>query len=221
MDKLKNRESEKNKVSEFRGLSLLEMEILRFIHEFGFCEIQHIIKRFNIRKSWSYEQMQWLINRGMAMNARVMKYQPRAYYLTLQAIKCLKLDLPPIRNIPLSIYEHQLAVLDVYIKLSMVHHDSVWVTERRLFRDRDMFDLGRDDHLPDGVLIFPDGKQCAIEVEKSLKAKDRLEGIMLGYGLQRAFKEVWYFCTPQVLPTANKIAENMSYIKVYKLSEFV
>lgn len=213
--------NKKNIMSECSRLSLLEMEILRFIHEFGFCEIQQIIKRFNIRKSWSYKQMQWLISRGLVINARVIRNQPRAYFLTSEAIKCLNLDLPPIKNIPLYVYEHQLAVMDVYIKLLITHCDAVWVTERRLLREREMFDLGRDAHMPDGVLIFPDGRKCAIEVEKSQKTKDRLKDIMEGYGLQCVFQEVWYFCASQVLSSVSKIAVDLPFIKIYKLSEFI
>jgi len=197
-------------------LSLVEIEILRFVHEFGFCEIEQIIKRFELRKSSAYAYMKRLVLKGLVTNARIIKYQPRAYYLTAKCIGLLELDLPVIRGIPLNIYEHQLTVVKVYIQLRKLYTGAVWISERRLFRER----KNQDDHIPDGVLVFPD-KPCAIEVEKTPKTKSRLEGIMLGYGLQNAYKEVWYVCSASTLPAVSRFAVSMSYIKVFKLADFI
>jgi len=200
------------------ALSENEIEILRFLNEFGFCEIRHIIKQFEIKKARAYSLIQMLIQRGLVINARVIKYQPRAYYLTAKGIDLLKLDLPLVRRIPLNIYEHHLTVIDVYINLKKLYPDAVWMTERRLIRNKSGTE--NNNHLPDGALVFSD-KQCAIEVEKTQKARDRLETIIFSYGLQRTYKEVWYFCSQSVMSVVNQIANNLPYIKTFKLTEFI
>jgi len=42
-----------------------------------------------------------------------------------------------------------------------------------------------DNHLPDGILLFPDLKQAAIEVELTMKSKKRLEDILWDYALHK------------------------------------
>ncbi len=202
-------------------LSESMIEILRLLNEFGFCDIRHIAKRFDVKKTIAYKNMRILIKYGLVMNARIIKYQPRAYYLTSKGADLLKLDLPLIRRIPLNIYEHQLAVIDVFLKLKEMHPEAVWISERRLIRDKYSSDSKTNDHLPDGALVFPQGYQCAIEVERSLKARNRLEEILLGYGLQQTYREVWYFCSKGILPALNEFASSMHYIKIYNLSEFL
>jgi len=197
------------------------IEILRLLNEFGFCDIRHIVKRFDVKKTVAYESMRTLIQYGLVTNARVIKYHPRAYFLTPKGIDLLKLDLPFIRRIPLNIFEHQLAVIDVYLTLRKIHPEAIWVSERRLVRDKYSSDLKMNDHLPDGALIFPQGYQCDIEVERSLKARNRLEEILIGYGLQQIYREVWYFCSKGIMPALNEFASNMPYIKIYNLSEYM
>lgn len=196
------------------------IEILRLLNEFGFCDIRHIVKRFDISKTVAYESIQILIKYGLVMNARVIQNNPRAYYLTSKGIDLLKLDLPLVRRIPLNVFQHQLTVIDVYIKLRAIHPEAIWISERRLIRDKHISEFKNNDHLPDGALIFPQGYKCAIEVEKSLKARNRLEEILIGYGLQKTYREVWYFCSSGIITTVHEIANNMPYIKIYNLSEF-
>lgn len=199
----------------------IEIEILKLLNEFGYCEIKQIMNRFGLQKTSAYSHMQTLVKRGLMLNARVLKWQPRAYYLTQKGIGLLKLDLPLVRKIPLSVYEHQLAVIDVYIRLRKIYPETAWVSERRLLREKFQSDIRDDEHLPDGALVFLNDKQCAIEVEKSQKSKRRLEGIMLSYGLQTTYQEVWYFCSKEVLSSVSDFAVDMPYIKVHKLSEYL
>lgn len=202
-------------------LTIRKIEMLRFIHEFGFCEVNQIVNRFNIKQSCAYFHMKELTRYGLITNARIIKYQPRAYFLTPKGVGLLKLDLPVINHIPLNVYEHQLRVIDVHIKMRMIYPDAVWITERRLHRDKDKSDFGKPDHMPDAALIFSDDKRCAIEVEISQKTKDRLSEIINGYGLQKYYREVWYFCSQNVLPLINKVAGDVPYLKIFKLSEVI
>lgn len=221
-------ESDKNKTKEDPGLEqkgvLLsgnELKILRFINEFGFCEIKQIIKLLDVKKTVAYSHMQILMMHGLVGNVRVIKYQPRAYYVTARGIDLIKLDLPRIRKIPLSVYEHQLAVIDVYLTLRKIYPETIWITERRLLRDKYASGSNKNEHLPDAAIVFPEGYQCAIEVERSSKTRSRLEEILLGYGLQQTYKEVWYFCAKGILPAIKEFASDMPYIKIHNMSEFL
>jgi hypothetical protein len=96
--------------------------------------------------------------------------------------------------------------------------EAQWVSERRLKRDRFAKGIGRTGHIADGLLVFPDDRHIAIEVELTMKGKLRLEKIFRAYGGQFEIKEVWYFCSPDILPKIRKAAEKRSYIKIHGLS---
>ena len=200
-------------------LSQLEVEILRFINEFGFCEIRHIMKRFDLGKSSTYQYMQMLIRLGLVLNLRMGFNQSGIYYLANKSIRLLNLDLPVLERIPLSTYAHQLAVINVHLKCRDKYPDTVWMSERRLIQDK--YIDNNQDHLPDGAIVFPDGSQCAIEVERNLKSRKRIEAILLEYGLQRTFKEVWYFGSQRITSVIKEMANTMSFIKTFDLEEFL
>lgn len=72
-------------------------------------------------------------------------------------------------------------IVDVYVKLKEIYPQATWISERSLVHDKCADGLGRRGHLSDGMLIFPDGKKIAIEVELTMKGKNRLERILKGY----------------------------------------
>lgn len=202
-------------------LSETEIEILSFINEFGFCEIKQILKRFCLKKSAAYLSMQRLIRLGLVIQAHIIQGRRGAYIVSHKGITLLKLDLPQVRKISLITYEHHLLVIDVHLKLEELYPGTVFITERRFNQNQCKLGYGKNEHLPDGVLVLPNGIQYAIEIEKSLKARDRLEKIIFGYGLQRTFKEVWYFCSQDVLRIVKEIANNLHYVKTHNLKEFL
>lgn len=202
-------------------LSHHEIEILRFVHEFGFCEIGQIMKRFDLRKSSAYLHMQLLVRLGLVLHLRIALNRPGVYYLTTKSIRLLDLDLPVLERIPLSVYDHQLAVVNVHLQCRERYRDTVWISERRLIKDKYIDTSNLQDHLPDGAIVFPDGSQCAIEVERSLKSRKRIEAILLEYGLQRTFKEVWYFGSERITSVIKEMANSMAFIKTFDLEEFL
>lgn len=70
------------------------------------------------------------------------------------------------------------------------HPDSVWVSERMLRREV------RSGYVPDGVVEFAQGR-AAVEVELSVKARERLQGLMSR--LASEYDRVFYFGGPRVL----------------------
>lgn len=194
-----------------------DIEILRFINEFGFCEILQIEQKFGLKKPRCYQIMQRLTKANLVIHERVFHGQNGVFYLTRQGAEWT--DLPPIKNIPKDNYIHQLAIIDVHFKLMGQFPDATWLSERRIKRDKATYSVGRKiDHVADGVLMFPDDKQIAIEVELTMKAKKRLEDIILGYVLHKHIKEVWYFCSSETLDRVCKAAGKWPHLKIHGLN---
>lgn len=197
-------------------LTVRDVEILRFINEFGFCEIKQIEKRFGVRKTRGYQIMKRLVDAKFVIHEIVFHGAHGIYYLTKKGADCT--DLPPIKNIPKDNYEHQLAVIDIYFKLKEQHPTAEWIGERRIKRDKYIKGLGKRGHIPDGMLLFPDDKEVAIEVELTMKSKRRLFEILGGYSGRFHINEVWYYCAPNIITRISKLAEKMPYIKFHNLS---
>ncbi len=119
-------------------------------------------------------------------------------------------------------YQHQLMVIEVYMQLAKRHPEATWISERELIRDKFKkfkMESGQRGHLADGILLFPDNKQFAIEVELTMKGSWRLDKIMTHYLTAWDFKEVWYFCAPNILRKMNKVVGEKTHIKVFSLAE--
>ena len=76
----------------------------------------------------------------------------------------------------------------------------------------------RGHHLPDGIVAFESSGKIAIEVELTMKSKERLEEIIVGYALRKNVKKVWYFCPPNVIDKVQKVAGTWKHIRVCNLS---
>lgn len=70
-------------------------------------------------------------------------------------------------RIDLETVEHDAIVTDIRLRLSALW-DGEWIPEKGI-RSTD------SSQIPDGVFLFPDGKQAAVEVENSLKGRARFE----------------------------------------------
>lgn len=141
------------------------------------------------------------------------------YYLTSKGASYT--DLPPLEKISKGIHDHQQVLVDVILKLREKYPETIWVSERYLIQQKFQYGVGKSGHVSDGVLIFPDNKKISIEVELSLKSKQRLQGIINSYAGTLAYKEVWYFCSDNVMRGINALAGKKSFIKIYSLREFL
>ena len=130
-------------------------------------------------------------------------------------------DLPPVERISNGIFNHQKNLVDVILKLREMYPDAIWVSERHLIQQKFYYGVGRSGHVSDGVLIFPDGSKVSIEVELSLKSKQRLRGIFNSYAGTLAYKEVWYYCADTAIRGITALAGKRSFIKIYSLREFL
>jgi hypothetical protein len=122
---------------------------------------------------------------------------------------------------PLGNYAHEVALIDVYLRLRAIYPEARFISERQLKRDKFFTGVGKSGHLSDGFLVFPDEKQIAVEVELSLKGKNRTEKILKGYGGDFSIKEVWYYCPEGIAASLRVIASKMPFVKIHSLREFL
>ena len=71
------------------------------------------------------------------------------------------------------------------------------------------------------MLLFPDGKYIAIEVELTMKGKDRLSDIVKSYASKFEIKEVWYFCAKEIVNKVKKEIAHRSYVRVFEIDEIL
>jgi predicted transcriptional regulator len=197
-----------------------DMKIMRFINEFGFCEMPQIEKMFGLRKPRNYKVMQRLVKAELVMHEYVLRNRHGIYRLTREGAECT--DYPMLKYVSLGSYLHQLTVVDVYLKLMQRFPDATWISERQLKREQYIKgSFTRYGHVADGMLIFPDEKKIAIEVELTMKGKDRLDKIIRSYIRNREINGVWYYCSPDIVNRVKKAVDWWSDVQVFGLGELL
>lgn len=203
------------------GIRLTERDlaILDFINQFGFCEMPHLDHRFGLHKPRNYQVINRLIDARLVTHERVFYGRHGIYRLTTQGAKLTVL--PPLARLPLGNYTHDITLIEVYLRLRSRYPEATWISARQLMRDKHADGVGQRGHLPDGILVFPDHRQIAIELELTMKSKPRLKSILTGYSAAFSYKEVWYYCPdPLVAPIAS-MAANLPFIKIHRLRELL
>jgi len=200
-------------------LTKRDKEILCFINESGICVMPQIEREFNLRFPRNYQVIRRLVNGGYISHQQIFKNQHGIYHLTPKGAATT--TLPPLSTISLGGYKHQLLVTDIRQQLCARYPDTKWMSERYLKQQKFYYGIGKSGHIADGILIFPDEKKIAIELELSMKGKLRIEKILSAYGGQLEIAEAWYFCTDHVIRPMSSLAKNKSYIKIHSLKEFI
>ena len=198
-----------------------DIEILNFINDFGFCEMPQLQARFNLRKPKNYMLINRLIKVGLVKHERLFYGRHGLYRLTRKGAQYT--ELPPLNKIILGNYKHDVKLMEVYLKLRALYPDAQWISERKLKREKYIDGVGKKGHLPDGILIFSDGKEVAIEVELTAKDRARVERILKWYTSKLDIKEVWYYCPPTVVAyMQDKVAKaRTNFVKVMSLEELL
>jgi hypothetical protein len=199
-------------------LTKRDKEILCFINEAGICVMPQIQREFNFRFPRNYQVMRRLIEGEYVLHDQIFRNQHGIYYLTRKGAE--NTSLPPISTISLGGYKHQLVITDIRQKLRAKYPDTGWISERHLKQQKFYYGIGKAEHIADGMLVFSD-KKIAIEIELSLKGKNRLENIFSAYGSQLDIDEAWYFCADQLIRPLTTLSKNKSYIKIHSLEEFL
>jgi DNA-binding MarR family transcriptional regulator len=195
-----------------------DVEMLSFINQFGFCEIGHIQKQFNLKKQRSYYIMKRLIHGGLLNHQRIFYGEHGVYFLTEAGAS--HTPLPALSKLSYRHYHHHLKVIDVAMRLTRQYPESTWISERQLLIDKFKKGQRAKGHVADGVLHLPEDKKMAIEVELSRKGQRRLERILKKYATAE-FDEVWYYCSPVLFDVLERLTQTLSFIKVFNIEGFL
>ena len=196
-----------------------DIEILRFINDCGYCSTQHLTQFLSVKRARIYQILKRLVQRKFIIKEYLLHGHPAIYYLTAEGASFT--ELPPIDYVSLGTYRHQIIMIDVALQLMRVHPEALWISERHLKHDKYHDGIGKRGHVADSLLVFPDHRQVAIEVELSVKGKQRIEGIIKSYASQFDIKEVWYFCSQSAYTMLSGLVAKKSYIKLFSIKEFL
>ncbi len=125
---------------------------------------------------------------------------PAAYVATREGADLAGVGLSAIRPSANDL-QHTLLLVDLADWLLARQSGSRWTTERELRREamRAVRDTGTGrlwrgpEHVPDGLLVLPDGRRVAIELELTEKAAPRYGSILRWYATQGYDAVQWYF----------------------------
>lgn len=206
-------------VGERMVLTERDRELLQFINDFGFCEMPQLDARFGLKHPRNYQLVKRLVAGGYLKHERLLHGRHGVLRLTPRGAKLT--TLPAIKQVSLGTYHHDLTLIRVYLQLRARYPEATWLSERQLRCDKHYDGVGKTGHLPDGILVFPDGKQVAVEVELTLKSRYRLESILKGYGGAFEYQEVWYYCASRIVAPMASMAAKWPFIKIYGLEEIL
>jgi len=153
-----------------------DYKILRDIERFRFCLSRHIklLARFEGQRACD-RRLKILIEAGYVDRKKVLYGVPSVYYLTHKGKMLIgankRQDKIRVEKIP-----HDIAVVETAIYFMLKHqiNSNEIVTEKEI---NSKSGFGDRKHCPDFLIERKDKKYC-IEVELSLKAKDRFEKIV-------------------------------------------
>jgi len=200
-------------------LTMRDLEMLRFINDFGFCEASHLKKHFNLRVPRCYQLISRLISGGFLKAEKIFFAKERILMLTREGAK--HTNLPPLKAFSFWRYQHTIHVINVYLELTRLYPEATWKGEREIVQEGLTIGDKKYKHTPDALLIFSDGTRIAIEIELTSKARARWEKIAQTYNHSFEVNEVWYFGARPILGSLRKIFEKRVFIKLIDLNEFL
>ncbi|MCE3238537.1 MAG: hypothetical protein K0R24_1518 [Gammaproteobacteria bacterium] len=195
-----------------------DVQILSFINQFGFCGIRHIQKQFILKKQRSYYVIKRLIQAGLVSHQRIFYSEHGIYFLTERGASYT--NLPALQKPSYRHYHHHLKVIEVAMRLKKHYPEATWISERQLLIEKFKKGYRTKGHVADGVLVLPNDKKMAIEVELSRKGRMRLERIIKKYA-GSDYDEVWYYCHPDIATSLKMMTQKMSFINIFNVEEFI
>lgn len=196
-----------------------DIEILQFINRFGFCQMPHICRRFKLGKTRHYQVMSRLIKSGYVHHEFIFHRQHGVYRVSKAGAALT--NLRALKSVPTAIFDHETTLINLYLMLTEKYPEMVWVSERELIADKYAKGVGTKGHIADGLMIFPDKRIIAIELELTFKGRGRSASIFKEYSKDFDIHEVWYFCTDKVAHALRDLAAKTPVIKLHLLKEWL
>lgn len=107
------------------------------------------------------------------------------------------------------------------IRLLELYSKANWISERHLKHEKFSNGIGKRGHVSDGIFVLSPTNKVAIDVELSVKGRERLRGILRSYTTNLEINKVWYFCSSAAINQVSELTLNKSRYKVHHLEEFL
>lgn len=191
-----------------------DRKILYWINRHGFVLVSQVQKAFEMGKTAAYRRLKEMVDRGLLKHERILADIPGVYWVTREGVELCESLLSAGKKPSPSTMLHDIKVIDISVYMLKQYGDVKWLTAREMksmqlreaqARGENVFSvLGA--RVPDGVLER-NGQYYAIEVELSLKNRQRLKAIIDDYAkriVQQEFTSVVYFYGKESIAQAIK-----------------
>lgn len=187
-----------------------DTEILDWIGRLGAAGAEHVEVRFGMNNITAYRRLAGLVAEGLLAHHRLLYQRPGLYVATRKALHWRGPSGLPVCPVTPGTFEHTWQVAGTAAELARdLSGWQVWSErelrwherqEQRLLASARVGTKGEYAvlHRPDLVLISPQGRIVAIEVELTTKARLRLVTICRGWARARHVDAVYYLAAPQV-----------------------
>ncbi len=198
-------------------LNQREIIILEFLTKVLYCQEKHLIKLLNLgnknAKDTVYRIILKLAQQDFVKKVGLIRGDD--YFILINKKAAKLFDIKPPKDLILNTLKHDMLVIDLYLKLSLVDSIAEIKTDKELKRQFGMRTLNNKINFPD-LLIE---NNIAIEVEISDKGETRLKEIINSYILNNQINEVHYYI--KSLALARKILEICNLNNKFKIFHFV
>lgn len=186
-----------------------DKEIVDWLSHVGAGRAEHVMRRFQMGRSWAYSRLGLLVADGLLEQRTLLYRTPGLYIATSEGLRWCGLRRLGVYRVGPGGFEHATQVARIAGELHHVAPDAQVLSERDI-RDHETATgdllasarLGeRSDgrpalHRPDLALARNDGQTVAIEVELSVKAPRRLAAICRAWARARHIDLICYVATP-------------------------
>jgi hypothetical protein len=182
-----------------------DAEIVGWVGRLGAAGAEHVAGRFQMGRSQCYERLSGLLAGGLLEQHTLLHRRPGLYVATRAGLRWRGLERLGACSVRPGGFEHAWEVANAAVALERALSGWEVLGEREIrLREREEERLlasarvgvlpggGAALHRPDLVLVGPGGRAVAVEVELSVKARGRLEGICRGWARARHLERVYY-----------------------------
>jgi hypothetical protein len=176
--------------------------------------------RFQMGRSWAYARLSALACDGLLEHKQLLYRAPGLYIATAEGLRWTGVDRLGVYRLGPGGVQHATELASAAVALHRALADHAQLTDRELriyesergelIASASLGELpgGRPAlHRPDLALLGTDGRTLAVEVELSVKAPRRLQGICRAYARARHVGHVYYLATP---PAARAVERAVS-----------
>ncbi len=187
-----------------------DIEILDWINRLGAVGAKHVAVRFEMNDQPAYRRLNRLVKEGLLAYHRLLFHCPGLYVATRKALSWRGPSGLALYEVTPGLFEHTWQVASVAAALGRdLSGWQVWSErelrwherqEQKLLASARVGTKGDRDvlHRPDLVLVSPQGRLVAVEVELTTKERPRLVKICRGWARARHVDAVYYLAAPQV-----------------------